>query len=111
MCNYAEFKRRVPSPPNEKRKARKFSMTDSEYTSLLRVTTAWGFNKPRDLIVSITSHPSIEEAYTSNQLSLLKVQLGQLATQVNKIEAGVNVQSSTKKLIQEVKRLCQDYRF
>ena len=66
-----------------------------------------------------SNHPSFSRSITSNKEEKRKelnehtkfaIRLSTLATCVNKIDAGIDIENSYHKLLEEVKALCLNYR-
>ena len=108
--NHPNFSRSVVSSKGEKRKERKFSMTDSEYQLVKRRCQEWGYKKPRDMIIDFCRAESPVDAAIQNEHTKFAIRLSTLATCVNKIDAGIDVENSYHKLLEEVKALCLNYR-
>ena len=108
--NHPTFSRSIRSNKNEKRKERKFSMTDSEYQLVKHRCQEWGYKKPRDMIIDFCRAESPVNTAIQNEYAKFSIRLSILSTCVNKIDAGIDIENSYHKLLEEVKVLCLNYR-
>lgn len=103
--------RNMVSVVDEKRKSHKFPLSDKEFEKINNVSKQLGFKKPRDLMVYLCcGEKSFIEKMAENERAHFAILLNPLATAINKVEAGIDIENSKKQLIDEGKKLCRTYK-
>ena len=103
--------RNMVSVVDEKRKSRKFPLSDTEFVKINNVSKQLGFKKPRDLMVYLCcGENSFIEKMAENERAHFAILLNPLANAINKIESGIDIENSQKQLIDEGKKLCRTYK-
>lgn len=92
------------------RKFRKIPLTDCEYDMIKDACERYGYKKPRDLLVDICTHDSIMDTVRESEKMHFSILLSPLATYINKIDSGVDVENARRLLKEEVKNLCRIYK-
>lgn len=112
MHENQSFRRKVSmcKKVDEPRRNHKYAVTDTEYEKILSMVNQNGFDKPRDFMVFLSEQDNIGNALTDNRLQQMSIRINSLATYVNMIEAGIDVERSQVALQEGVKQLCRDFR-
>ena len=95
---------------DEPRRNHKYAVTNREYAQIQAMVQRNGFDKPRDFLVFLSEQDDLGEALANNRLQQLCIRINALATRVNKIEAGIDIEQSRLDLQEGVKQLCRDFR-
>ena len=100
----------VKKQPGEKRRPHQMSFSDREYTNIVNMSHAYGFKRPADFLIALSEYSSIEEGVEYFSICKVSSLLMPVKTLMNQIDCGINIEDNTRKIIKEVKVLCQEFR-
>ena len=97
-------------PKDAIRRTHKYSVTDTEFSSIQSMYQQEGFDNLRDYLVYLSHQSPEASANLQNRYQQLVIRINALGTHINKIESGVDVIQAQSDLLEGVKQLCRTFK-